>query len=136
MNFARIGVATVAGFLAYFIVGSAIFVLAPQVIEEGRKYAGIFRSREGQMARMPAIMVATLIAIFILSLLYANGYHAEYGAIHGLHFGLLIAGFVVSAFVVHNHVNLNVGLKLTVMQGVAYFVQWTAVGTVIGLIYR
>jgi hypothetical protein len=28
------------------------------------------------------------------------------------------------------------GLKLTLMQAVAYFVQWTIIGIVIGLIYK
>ena len=48
----------------------------------------------------------------------------------------LAALFAVCAFVVHNHVNLNIGLSLTVGQAIAYFVEWTLVGLVIGLIYR
>jgi len=44
--------------------------------------------------------------------------------------------FVVCAFVLHNYVNLNIGLKLALMQAVAYFAQWTIVGIVIGLIYK
>jgi hypothetical protein len=38
--------------------------------------------------------------------------------------------------VLHNYVNLNIGLKLALMQAAAYFVQWTIVGIVIGLIYK
>jgi hypothetical protein len=37
---------------------------------------------------------------------------------------------------VHNYVNLNIGLKLTVQQAVAYFIEWLVVGIVLGLIYR
>jgi hypothetical protein len=44
--------------------------------------------------------------------------------------------FAVCAFVVHNYVNLNIGLKLTCEQAAAYFVEWVATGIVIGLIYR
>jgi hypothetical protein len=36
----------------------------------------------------------------------------------------------------HNYGNLNIGLKLALMQAVAYFVQWTVVGIIIGLIYK
>jgi hypothetical protein len=43
---------------------------------------------------------------------------------------------VVCGFVLHNYVNLNIGLKLSVGQAVAYFVQWTIIGIVIGLIYK
>jgi hypothetical protein len=32
--------------------------------------------------------------------------------------------------------NLNIGLRLTIGQAVAYFIQWTIVGLVMGLIYR
>jgi len=38
--------------------------------------------------------------------------------------------------VIHNYVDLNIGLKLTLGQAVAYFVEWTVVGIVIGLIYK
>ncbi len=44
--------------------------------------------------------------------------------------------FVVCAFVAHNYVNLNFGLTLMLMQAVAYFVEWTVVGAVIGLLYK
>jgi hypothetical protein len=37
---------------------------------------------------------------------------------------------------VHNYVNLNIGLTLTLQQAVAYFVKWVVTGIVIGLIYR
>ena len=36
----------------------------------------------------------------------------------------------------HNYVNLNIGLKLTLEQAVAYFVQWMMAGIVIGAIYK
>jgi hypothetical protein len=42
----------------------------------------------------------------------------------------------ICAFVVHNYVNLNIRLKLTVIQAIAYFVEWVVTGIVIGLIYR
>jgi hypothetical protein len=33
-------------------------------------------------------------------------------------------------------VNLNFGARLMLMQAAAYFVEWTVVGAVIGLLYR
>jgi hypothetical protein len=44
--------------------------------------------------------------------------------------------FSLGAFVVHNYVNLNIGATLTVYSGLAYLIEWTLVGIVIGLIYR
>jgi len=54
----------------------------------------------------------------------------------GARLGVLIGIFVVCGFVLHNYVNLNIGLKLALMQAAAYFLQWTIVGIVIGLIYK
>ena len=88
------------------------------------------------MAGMPAIMAATLVAILVLAVLYAMAYRGGSGLAEGARFGALIGVFVVCAFVVHNYVNLNFGLKLMLMQAAAYFVQWTVVGTVIGLLYK
>ena len=50
--------------------------------------------------------------------------------------GALIGVFAVGSFVVHNYVNLQIGIGLSVRQGIAYFVEWVIVGVVIGLIYR
>jgi hypothetical protein len=58
------------------------------------------------------------------------------GAADGARFGVLVGSFVVCAFVLHNYVNLNIGLKFALGQAAAYFVQWTLVGIVIGLVYR
>jgi hypothetical protein len=136
MNYGRIALATVGGMVGYFAAGSAIFILVPQMMEEGRKYSAIFRSPESQMAGMPALMAATLMAILVLAVLYAMVYRGGSGLAEGARFGALIGVFVVCAFVVHNYALLNIGLRLTLMQAGAYFVQWTVVGTVIGLLYR
>ena len=48
----------------------------------------------------------------------------------------LIRAFAIGAFVVHNYVNLNIGLTITMQQSVAYFLEWVTTGIVIGLIYR
>lgn len=136
MNYRRIALATVGGTVGYFAAGSAIFILVPQMIEEGRKHSALFRPGEEQVARMPAIMGATAIAILVLAVLYAMAYRGGSRAGSGARFGALIGIFVVCAFVVHNYVNLNFSLTLMLMQAAAYFVEWTVVGTVIGLIYR
>ena len=136
MHYGRLALATVGGMVGYFAAGSAIFFLVPQMIEESRKYSSVFRSREGMMARMPALMAATLAAILVLAVLFAMVYPGGAGLAEGARFGALIGVFVVCAFVVHNYVNLNFGLKLMLMQAIAYFAQWTVVGTAIGLLYR
>ena len=77
----------------------------------------------------------TPISITVI-IIFAMMHQGGSGATEGARFGVLIGIFVVCGFVLHNYVNLNIGLKLTVMQAVTYFVQWTVIGIVIGLIYK
>jgi riboflavin transporter FmnP len=88
------------------------------------------------MTDMPVGLVATFIAILVVTIIFAMMHQGGSGTTEGARFGVLIGIFVVCAFVLHNYVNLNIGLKLTLMQAVAYFVQWTIIGIVIGLIYK
>ena len=90
MNYGRIALATVGGTVAYFVAGFAMFMLVPQLISEGQKYSAVFRSREEQMARMPAIMAATLVAILVVAVLYAMAYRGGSGLAEGARFGALI----------------------------------------------
>ena len=75
-------------------------------------------------------------SILILAVIYAMLYRGGSGLMEGARFGALIGIYSVCSFVVHNYVNLNIGLALTVQQGIAYMLEWVVVGIVIGLIYR
>ncbi len=140
MSLARLALAAVAAFVAYFVLGGLIFALIPSLKAEFLKYPAIYRSQEGQMSHMPAGMAAMFVSILALALLYATfypgGFDLAHGARLGAAFGALIGIFAIGAFVVHNYVNLQIGLTLTLQQSVAYFIEWLVVGIVIGLIYR
>ena len=136
MNITRIALATLGGFVAYFAVGGLTFALLPSLKIEFRKYPAVYRSHEGIMSTMPFGMAAMLVAILALAVLYAMSYRGGSGLVEGARFGALVGLFVFGAFVVHNYVNLNIGLKLTLQQAVAYFLEWLITGLVIGLIYR
>jgi hypothetical protein len=100
------------------------------------------------MKVMPYSMVGILVSIVVIAILYAKICAAAVGPASGVALGAvpglasgaclgaLIGLFVVGMFVIHNYVNLNIGVKLTVYQGIAYFFQWLIVGAVIGLIYK
>jgi hypothetical protein len=85
---------------------------------------------------MPYGMVAILVAIVVAVILYAQIYTAGGGVVPGIFFGALIGLFSVCTFAIHNYVNLNIGLALTIYQSIAYFIQWIIVGAAIGLIYK
>jgi hypothetical protein len=137
MNYARIALAGAGGFVAYFVLGGLIFGLFPSMRNEFRKYPAVYRTKEAMTGLLPAGMAAMLVAILALAVLYALLYRGGSGLAEGARFGALVGIFSVGSFVVlHDHVNLNIGLALTLQTAAAYFVEWTVTGVVIGLIYR
>jgi hypothetical protein len=136
MNYTRIALASLGAFVAYFIFGGLVFALIPSMKEEFARYPNIYRSHESIMRVMPLGMAFMFVALAALSVLYAILYRGGPGLVEGGRFGVLIGVFVVSAFVVHNYVNLQIGVRLTVVQAITYFIQWVIIGVVIGAIYR
>ena len=144
MNLVRIALASLGAAVAYFVYGFAMFAAWPSMKTEFKKYPNVYRTEESMMKVMPYGMVGILVSIVVIAILYAKIYAVTAGAVPGPVAGLasgaclgtLIGLFVVGMFVIHNYVNLNIGLKLTVYQGIAYFFQWLIVGAVIGLIYK
>jgi hypothetical protein len=136
MNVPRVVLASVGGFVAYFAFGGLVFGLLPQLRAEFEKYPAVYRSHESMVNVMPVGMAAMFVAVVVLAVLYALLYRGGSHLLEGARFGALIGLFAVCAFVLHNYVNLNIGIGLTVEQAIAYFVEWTVTGTVIGLLYR
>ena len=136
MNYSRLALAALGGMVASFAFGFLVFWLAPGLVKEGHKYPAVFRPKEEMMKVMPIGFVATLTAILVAAIIFAMNHQGGSGTTEGARFGVLIGIFVVCASVLHNYVNLNIGLKLALGQAVTYFVQWTIIGIVIGLIYK
>src|SRR5260370_42612006 len=136
MNYPRLALAALGAMVASFAFGFLVLWLVPALINEGHKYPAVFRPKEEMMTVMPIGLVATFIAILVAAVIFAMMRHGGSGITEGARFGVLLGIFVVCGFVLHNYVNLNIGLKLALGQAAAYFVQWTIVGIVIGLIYK
>ena len=136
MNYSSLALAALGGTVASFAFGFLVFWLLPGLIKEGHKYPAVFRPKEEMMKVMPIGFAATFMAILVAAIIFAMNHQGESGTAAGARFGVLIGIFVVCAFVLHNYVNLNIGLKLALGQAVVYFVQWTIIGIVIGLIYK
>jgi hypothetical protein len=136
MNYTRLGLAALCGTVASFAFGTLVFVLVPALINEAHKYPEVYRPKEKMMSVMPIGLGATFLAILVVAIIFAMIHQGGSGTAEGARFGALVGIFVVFGFVLHNYVNLNIGLKLALGQAVAYFVQWTIIGIVIGLIYK
>ncbi|HYL76480.1 MAG TPA: hypothetical protein VEU96_19865 [Bryobacteraceae bacterium] len=135
MNISRLALASLGATVVYFILGGLFFALSP-LRNEFSKFPAVYRSPESMKGVFPAGIAAMFVSIVVLAVIYAMLYKGGSGVAEGARFGALIGIFAVCAFVLHNYVNLNIGLKLTIGQAIAYFSEWTIVGLVIGLIYR
>src|ERR1700684_3832102 len=132
MNYSSLGLAALGSTVAYFAFGFLVFWLVPGLIKESHKYPAVFRPKEEMKTVMPIGFVPTCMAILVAAIIFAMIHQGGSGTTEGARFGVLIGIFVVCAFVLHNYVNLNIGLKLALGQAVVYFIQWTIVGIVIG----
>ena len=135
MNYARIALAGLGATVVYFALGFLLLAVLP-IADELRQYAAVYRPEESMKRVAPVGMVALLVAMMALAALYALTYRDGSALAHGLRFGVLVGVFTAGSFMLHNYVSLNIGLRLALLQAVAYFVQWVGSGIVIALIYR
>ncbi|WP_348261315.1 hypothetical protein P8935_16090 [Telmatobacter sp. DSM 110680] len=136
MNYTHIALASFGAVVAYFVYGFVMFAAWPSMKTEFKKYPNVYRPEDKMMKVMPFGMVAILVGIVIVVILYAEIYPTGGGIVPGATVGALMGVYTVCIFVIHNFVNLNIGVKLTIYQGIAYFIQWVIVGSAIGLIYK
>ena len=135
MNYSRIVLAGLGATIAYFALGFLLFAVLP-LDKEVRRFAPVYRPPESMKSVAPVGMAALLVAMMALASLYALGLTHASAVGHGLHFGLLVGVFAAGSFVLHNYVSLNIGLRLALLQALAYFIQWVGSSVVIALIYR
>ena len=136
MNYTRIALAALGAFVAYMAVGSVFFGAFPVLRREFGKYPAVYRDHQGQMSHMPVGMAAMLLSMAVLAALFAMIHPAGAGMADGTIYGALVGLYAIGSFVLHNYVNLNVGLRLTAYSAIAYFIEWMVVGIVISLIYK
>ena len=135
MNYSRIALAGLGGTVAYFALGFLLIAVLP-LADEIRQFAAVYRPEESMMRVAPVGMLAMLVSMMALAALYASAFRGSPAVAQGMRFGLLVGVFAAGSFVLHNYVSLNIGLRLALLQALAYFVQLLGAGVVIALIYR
>ena len=133
-HYHRIALAGLGATVVYFVLGFLLFGLGP-LAKEYAQFPAVYRTPESMKRVAPLGMLGMLISITALAALYALAYRGGSPVAAGARFGILVGIFAIGSFVLHNHVNLNIGLRLTLGQAVAYFLQWIVAGIVIALIY-
>ncbi len=135
MNLTRLVLATLAALVAYFIVG-ALFFLVPAMSQEFAQYPAIFRSGEAINSVMAVGVLGIVLAIGAAAVIFARMHPAGAGLREGLKFGGILAILQLGSVVLHSYMLLNVGWRLSALQGLAYSAEWVVVGVVISLVYR
>ncbi len=135
MNYARLALAGLAATVAYFALGFLLFAVLP-LADEVRRFAAVYRPEDSMMRVAPVGMAAMLMSLLALAALYALAPRNGSRLRHGVRFGVLVGVFGAGSFLLHNYVSLNIGLRLALLQALAYFVQLLGSGVVIALVYR
>jgi len=135
MNLTWLAVAALAALVAYFTVGG-IFFMIPAMRTEFEKYPAVYRTGEAMNSVMAVGMFGILLAIAAAAAIFAGMHPAGAGIEAGLKFGMALAVFQLGSFVLHNHMMLNIGGRLSMLQGIVYAAEWIVVGVVISLVYR
>ena len=135
MNLPRIALAALAALVAYFIVGGILFVI-PAMTAEFAKYPAVYRTGDAINSVMGVGVFGILLAIGAAAVIFARMHPAGAKIGAGFKFGLILAVFQLGSLVLHNYMNLNIGWRLAMVQGVAYTAEWIVVGVVISLVYR
>jgi hypothetical protein len=135
MNIGRILMAGVAGFITFFVYGGLVF--GKLLANDYRPSSpGIYRSMEQMQQHMAVGILGSIIAIIVLTVIYAKGYEGGSGVAEGARFGLLIGIFATCTHIADNYVVLQIGGMLAAKMAAASLGEWTLVGLVIGLVYR
>jgi hypothetical protein len=134
MNYGRVVLSALAATVVFFIYG---FIVHGRLIaKDYTPYPeGVYRAGEAARNHMPFGLTGILVAILIFATIYAKGYRGG-GAMEGAGLGLLFGIFMAGAFVGVNFATINISTKLAIELAVSELIEWTLVGTVVGLLYK
>ena len=134
MNFGRLVAAAIVGLVVEVCYGFLVYGML--LSGEFGKYPALYRSAESGPGYLPLMFGGLFIAILAAAMMFAKGYEGGSGAAEGVRFGVLLGLFAVFAFAGVNYGVLNIGRRLALYTAFASFVEWTLIGTAIGLVYK
>lgn len=135
MSYARVVVAAIAAWIAFFAYGFLVhgWLIAKDYIPYPE---GVYRAGDDARGHMPFGLVGLFLAILMLATVYAKNYTNAHGARAGALLGLLFGIFMVGAFVAVNYATIHISGKLALELEASEPIEWTLAGIVVGLIYK
>ena len=135
MNYARVLVAAVAAWMAFFTYGFLVHGLL--IAKDYIPYPeGVYRAGDDARSHMPLGLVGLFLAILVLATIHARNFATSHGVKAGAFLGLLFGIFMVGAFVAVNYATIHISGKLALELAASEPIEWTLVGIVVGLIYK
>ncbi|HEY6248933.1 MAG TPA: hypothetical protein VI685_03170 [Candidatus Angelobacter sp.] len=137
MNYPRLAIAAVVGLVVYFAWGYLIegWLIRDHFIPS----QAVYRDSNAMQKYMPFGILCSLLAIFVMAVIYAKVYAAPgavSGATSGAFFGLLVGIFAACIHPISNFVTMNIDTRLGLETSASCLVQWILVGVIIGLLYK
>jgi hypothetical protein len=134
MNFPRVAMAAIAGWLVYLVVSFLVHnVLLAGVYAE---HAAVMRAQAEQMGILPIGLGVALIGFFAFAYAYAKGYEGGNGVQEGLRFGVLVGILICCFSIVFEYMAWPMSPRLLAAWLVEYIVEFAIYGVIVGLVYK
>lgn len=136
MNFKRVGLAALAAWVTYMVLGFLIHGVMLDDMWQALIRDGVARSTVNANALLPIGMALALPGAFAFAYAYAKGYEGGSGFQEGLRFGVLVGLVLVIFGIVWNYIVFPLPMNYLTSVAVATVVEFAALGMVVGLVYR
>ena len=136
MNVKRLGLATLAAWVTYMVLGFLIHGVMLDDMWQALIRDGVARSTVNANALLPIGMALALPGAFAFAYAYAKGYEGGSGFQEGLRFGVLIGLVLVIFGITWNYIVFPLPMNYLTSVAVATVIEFAALGMVVGLIYR
>ena len=135
MNYGRVVGSATAAAVVFFIYGFLVHGLL--IAKDYVAYpTGVYRGGEDAQSHTPFGLAGIFAAILVFAAIYAKGYKRDFGPAAGARLGLLFGIFMAGAFAAVNYGTLHISGKLASEIAASELIEWTLVGSVVGVIYK
>lgn len=136
MNYARVGLAALAVWVAWFALGFLIHGVMLADVWEALHREGAIRTEAMTRTVMPVGVALALPGALVFAYTYAKGYESGPGLQEGLRFGVLVGLLLVAFGMAWSYVTFRVPVEFLLWMSVATIMQFAALGIVAGVVYR
>ena len=136
MNFKRVGLAALAGWVTYMGLGFLVHGVVLDDLWRGLIREGLARSTTNANALLPLGMALGFPGVLAFTYAYAKGYEGGAGLQEGLRFGVLVGLMLVIFCITWNYIVFPLPSNYVTSVAIATIIQFAAIGMVVGIIYK